>query len=132
MPWDLTNDRPIYLQLKEHIQHQILAGEYAPGDRLPSVRDLACDAAVNPNTMQKALAELERDGLIITKRTSGRTVCTNNQLLSDSRHELARSEIHAFILSMSKLGFDQNEIINCFTQEFNKISPNKGKELTKL
>jgi len=60
MPWELDNDRPIYLQLMERIQQDIVSGIYKPGDRLPSVRDLAVEAAVNPNTMQKALSELER------------------------------------------------------------------------
>ena len=57
MPWDLSNDRPIYLQLMERIQQDIVSGFYSPGDRLPSVRELALEAAVNPNTMQKALSE---------------------------------------------------------------------------
>ena len=64
MPWELDNDRPIYLQLMERIQQDIVSGIYKPGDRLPSVRDLAVEAAVNPNTMQKALSELERSGLV--------------------------------------------------------------------
>ena len=72
MPWELDNDRPIYLQLMERIQQDIVSGIYKPGDRLPSVRDLAVEAAVNPNTMQKALSELERSGLVYSQRTSGR------------------------------------------------------------
>ena len=69
MPWELDNDRPIYLQLMERIQQDIVSGIYKPGDRLPSVRDLAVEAAVNPNTMQKALSELERSGLVYSQRT---------------------------------------------------------------
>ena len=75
MPWDLDNDRPIYLQLMERIQQDIVAGVYQAGDKLPSVRDLAMEAAVNPNTMQKALSELERNGLLHSQRTSGRYIC---------------------------------------------------------
>ena len=67
MPWELDNDRPIYLQLMERIQQDIVSGIYKPGDRLPSVRDLAVEAAVNPNTMQKALSELERSGLVYSQ-----------------------------------------------------------------
>ena len=74
MPWELDNDRPIYLQLMERIQQDIVSGIYKPGDRLPSVRDLAVEAAVNPNTMQKALSELERSGLVYSQRTSGRFI----------------------------------------------------------
>ena len=69
MPWELDNDRPIYLQLMERIQQDIISGIYKPGDRLPSVRDLAVEAAVNPNTMQKALSELERSGLVSVSYT---------------------------------------------------------------
>ena len=64
MPWNLDSDRPIYLQLMERIQHDIISGSYKPGDKLPSVRELAMEASVNPNTMQKALSELERIGLV--------------------------------------------------------------------
>ena len=74
MPWDLDNDRPIYLQLMERIQQDIVSGVYHSGDKLPSVRDLALEAAVNPNTMQKALSELERNGLVYSRRTSGRFI----------------------------------------------------------
>lgn len=68
MPWELSNDRPIYLQLMERIQMDIVSGKYHAGDKLPSVRDLAIEAAVNPNTMQKALSELERVGLVYSQR----------------------------------------------------------------
>ena len=64
MPWNLDSDRPIYLQLMERIQHDIISGTYKPGDKLPSVRELAMEASVNPNTMQKALSELERIGTL--------------------------------------------------------------------
>lgn len=124
MAWDLSTDRPIYLQLMEHIQQQILAGEYSPGDRLPSVRDLASEAAVNPNTMQKALAELERSGLIVTNRTSGRTVCDNSKLLANSKYEMARAEIQSFINAMKKLGFTKSEILECLTQELSDRKEN--------
>ena len=81
MPWELDNDRPIYLQLMERIQHDIISGVYKPGDKIPSVRDLALDAAVNPNTMQKALSELERSGLLYSQRTSGRFITDDEKLL---------------------------------------------------
>ena len=70
MAWELDADRPIYAQLVERIQREIVSGKYQPGEKLPSVRDLAAVAAVNPNTVQKAFAELERSGLIMTQRTS--------------------------------------------------------------
>lgn len=89
MPWELDNDRPIYLQLMERIQQDIVSGIYKPGDRLPSVRDLAVEAAVNPNTMQKALSELERSGLVYSQRTSGRFITEDTQLLDEMKTSLA-------------------------------------------
>ena len=74
MGWNLKSDRPIYAQLIEQIELMIVSGMYPPGAKLPSVRDLAADAAVNPNTMQRALSQLETDGLLYTQRTSGRYV----------------------------------------------------------
>ena len=74
MTWKLDSDRPIYAQLLELIQMRIISGHYPAGSRLPSVRELAAEAGVNPNTMQKAFSELERNGLIWTQRTAGRFV----------------------------------------------------------
>ena len=93
MAWNLDSDRPIYAQLLERIQLQIVSGIYAPGDKLPSVRDLAAEASVNPNTMQKAFAELERSGLIETKRTSGRFVTEDKNMITQIRTQLAKEEI---------------------------------------
>ena len=89
MAWNLDSDRPIYAQLLERIQLQIVSGTYGPGDKLPSVRELAAEASVNPNTMQKAFAELERSGLIVTKRTSGRFVTEDKDMITQIRTQLA-------------------------------------------
>ena len=72
--WELDSNRPIYLQIAEKIELEICSGVYQPGDKIPSVRELAQEVGVNPNTMQRALAELERKQIIVTFRTSGRTV----------------------------------------------------------
>ena len=111
MAWNLDSDRPIYAQLLERIQLQIVSGIYGPGDKLPSVRDLAAEASVNPNTMQKAFAELERSGLIETKRTSGRFVTEDKNMITQIRTQLAKEEINAFIAKMKELGFDKNDIL---------------------
>ena len=71
MNWQFSNDAPIYAQLIGQIRAGIVSGAFSPGERLPSVRDLAMEAGVNPNTMQRALTELERDGLVYSQRTSG-------------------------------------------------------------
>lgn len=109
MPWELDNDRPIYLQLMERIQQDIVSGIYKPGDRLPSVRDLAVEAAVNPNTMQKALSELERSGLVYSQRTSGRFITEDTQLLDEMKTSLASEHIQQFLEKMKQLGFQKEE-----------------------
>lgn len=111
MPWELDNDRPIYLQLMERIQQDIVSGVYKAGDKLPSVRDLAIDAAVNPNTMQKALSELERSGLVHSRRTSGRFITENEMMLKKLKDELASRHITDFMEKMRQLGFREEETL---------------------
>lgn len=111
MAWNLDSDRPIYAQLLERIQLQIVSGTYGPGDKLPSVRELAAEASVNPNTMQKAFAELERSGLIVTRRTSGRFVTEDKEMITQIRTQLAKEEALSFIEKMKELGFEKNDIL---------------------
>jgi len=111
MPWNLDNDRPIYLQLMERIRQDIVAGIYSPGDRLPSVRELALEAAVNPNTMQKALSELERNGLVYSQRTSGRFITEDKEMLKQLKEELAAEHIQQFLEKMKQLGFENRETL---------------------
>ena len=111
MAWQLNSDRPIYLQLVEIIQMQIVSGLYKPGDKLPSVRELAAEASVNPNTMQKAFAELERSGLIITQRTSGRIVTEDREMIKSIQLELAKESIREFFKKMEELGYEKEEIV---------------------
>ena len=118
MAWTMENDRPIYAQLIERIQMQIVSGEYPPGAKLPSVRDLAAIAAVNPNTMQKAFAELERSGLIITQRTNGRNVTEDAELISGIRQKLANEHTADFYEKMKSLGFTKQEALDFLTQSF--------------
>lgn len=110
MPWTFDSDRPIYAQLLERMQMQIVSGQYQPGGKLPSVRELATIANVNPNTMQKAFTELERSGLISTQRTNGRYVTEDTTLIKEVQQELALSHITQFILRMKELGFSPAEI----------------------
>ena len=111
MAWTLDSDRPIYAQILERIQMQIVSGVYQPGDKLPSVRELAMQAGVNPNTMQKALSELERSGLIITQRTSGRNVTEDMDMIKDTRRQLAGEQIEDFLKKMQELGFGREDVI---------------------
>lgn len=111
MSWDLDNDRPIYMQLMEKIRLDIIAGIYKPGDKLPSVRDLALDASVNPNTMQKALSELERSRLVYAQRTSGRFITEDKKMLEQLKVELATEQIRQFFEKMKQLGFKDRETL---------------------
>ena len=104
MPWNLDDSRPIYLQLMERIQHDIISGVYQPGDKLPSVRDLALDAEVNPNTMQRAMAELEREGLVFPQRTAGRFVTEDAGKIERACERLAREETGRYLRTMRALG----------------------------
>lgn len=110
MAWELDNDRPIYAQLVDRIQMQIVSGYYQPGGKLPSVRELASVAAVNPNTMQKAFVELERSGLIITQRTNGRNVTEDTELIESIKQGMARGHMEFFFSKMKELGYTGEEI----------------------
>ncbi|WP_343210451.1 GntR family transcriptional regulator [Anaerolentibacter hominis] len=109
MAWNLSSDRPIYIQLVEHIETDIISGIYKPGDKLPSVRDLAAEAAVNPNTMQKALAELESGGLLYAQRTSGRYITDDAALVNERKNTLAKEQIRSFLSKMQQLGLTAKE-----------------------
>lgn len=107
-----SNDRPIYIQLVEQLELYIISGQFSPGDKLPSVRELAALAKVNPNTMQKALQELEDRRLIITERTNGKFVTDDERFLAKSQHRFANQKIKKFLQEMYELGFSRDEIIN--------------------
>ena len=109
--WEFSGDRPIYLQLMDRIKMGILSGEFPSGERLPSVRDLAAQAGVNPNTMQRALAELEREGYLCGQRTSGRSVSTDSQVLGRMRESLAMEATKEFLGKMRGLGMDRHQVI---------------------
>ncbi|KUO49553.1 MAG: GntR family transcriptional regulator [Desulfitibacter sp. BRH_c19] len=111
MSWELKSDRPIYTQLIEQIELMIFSGVYPLGTKLPSVRDLAQEAAVNPNTMQRALVKLEEDGLIITHRTSGRSITEDAHMVEMAKAKLAKEQILEFLEKMQLMGFKQNEIL---------------------
>lgn len=115
MPWDLKSDRPIYTQLIEQIEMMIFSGIYPPGSKLPSVRDMAQDAAVNPNTMQRALARMEEVGLIVTHRTSGRSITEDDSMIKKAKTALAQEQVAEFLEKMQKLGFGKEEILSVIT-----------------
>ena len=120
MQWQFSNDAPIYAQLIRGIQIRIVAGIFPTGERLPSVRDLAAEAGVNPNTMQRALSELEREGLLYSARTTGRYVTDDVRLVNSLKRRLAEGRIGAFLQDMRGLGFESEELLDILRQELEK------------
>ena len=117
---------PVYSQLVEQIKIGIVSGMFPPGERLPSVRDLATEAGVNPNTMQRAMTELERDGLVYSQRTAGRFVTEDHAVIQAAKRDLAQRHIHAFLAAMLRLGYRREEIISLLEQEHQEEGTNHG------
>ncbi len=111
MPWEFNTNEPIYLQLIKELELQIVSGTYPPGSQLPGVRSLAMDAAVNPNTMQRAMQELERLGLVYAQRTSGRFVTDDQEKIHRVKMQLAADQVTEFLDGMKKLGISVNDAI---------------------
>ena len=120
MAWQFRNDIPIYTQLIAQIQQQIVSGALLPGERLPSVRDLAAEAGVNPNTMQRAMMEMEREELVHSQRTAGRFVTEDAQRIRQLRESMARQRVKEFLEGMYLLGFQTEEIVAFVQKEGEK------------
>lgn len=105
MRWEFHNEAPIYTQVMERVERMIVSGALPPGERLPSVRVFAQEAGVNPNTMQKALTELERGGLIYSQRTAGHFVTEDQSVIAQAREALAAIQADRFLQSMRELGY---------------------------
>ncbi len=104
--------RPIYMQIMGRIRLRILTGQWAPGERIPGVRELAVEFGVNPNTMQRALSELERDGLLYSERTAGRFITQDAARIERMRRETADEETAAFVSRLTQLGYGPQEILD--------------------
>lgn len=116
MQWKFMPDAPIYSQIIRQMQLFIVSGALAPGARLPAVRELAAEAGVNPNTMQRALSQLEQDGLVYTQRTAGRFVTEDPACIKAVRTTLARRQVTVFLEAMEQLGFRKEEIVELLEQ----------------
>ena len=117
MPWEFRGDSPIYAQLMDQLRRRIVSGDLPPGGRLPSVRDLAAQAGVNPNTMQRAMNELEQSGLIRAQRTSGRFVTEDVAAIARCKKTLGGRHIREFLAAMTLLGYQRREIIDLLQEE---------------
>ena len=120
MSWKLSTDRQIWMQLTEVLTQRVVSGQYPPGIRIPSVRDLAAEAGVNPNTMQRALAAMEEEGLLTSQRNTGRYVTQDTDQIAATRNRLAERELALFREKMKQLGYSGQEI----TQFLMKGEPN--------
>ena len=112
MEWKIDNNKPVYIQLVEQLKVKIISGEIELVSKLDSVRSLAADAMVNPNTMQKALAELEREGFVYSKRTSGRFVTDNKELIENERKNLVKDNVKKTLDTLINLGYTNDEILS--------------------
>ena len=111
MEWQFDNSMPIYTQLVAQLKLAIVSGEYTRGQRLAAVRDLASEAGVNPNTMQRAFQELERLGLVYTQRSNGRFVTEDEDVIETTKKALAEANIRSFMDSMQRIGYTREDII---------------------
>ena len=111
MEWQFDSNMPIYTQLVDKIKLAIVSGEYTRGQRLAAVRDLASEAGVNPNTMQRAFQELERLGLVYTQRSNGRFVTEDEDVIETTKKALAEASIRSFLDSMQRIGYTREDMI---------------------
>ncbi len=111
MDYIFDNERPIYLQLVEKVKLEIVSGKLKSGERIPSVRELALTTRVNPNTMQKALSELEDEGLIYTERTNGKFVTENGELIEKLKNEMAKEKVNNYLKDMNNIGISYEEAL---------------------
>lgn len=116
MVWKFSDDVPIYQQIMDGIKQRIATGEWQAGQKLPSVRELALEAGVNPNTMQKALSELEREGLLHSKRTAGRFVAEQEGMTRELHEEMAKEYMEVFLGNMQKLGYSLEETLEMLSR----------------
>ncbi len=127
--WNLTSDRPVFIQIMEKLKLDIVTGVYKSGDKLPSVRDLASEASVNPNTMQRAFSELERDGLVFTMRTNGRFITEDQSMIDDLKEKMAVNTISDFLENMQRLGYSGKDTIKLISET---IKEGKNEHLSDL
>lgn len=118
MGWKFEENTPIYLQIVDKVISRILSGYYKPGDRLPSIRDLSVEAAVNPNTVQKALSVLEDMELVVSNRTSGKTITENEDIIETQKRMLFKKMTDEYLQNCTAIGIEFAEIIK-YLSEYN-------------
>jgi len=111
LAWSFSSDRPVYLQIADRIIKSVLSGDHLPGEQIPTVRQLAMEAAVNPNTVQHAFSELENEGIIISKGTVGRYVTEDTQVVDICRKKMAQQLVNDFVENIEQLSIDMEQAI---------------------
>lgn len=118
MSWQFDNNRPIYLQIAERLERDIISGRLKKGEKLLSVRDLALEASVNPNTVQRAMQELESRGIVTVQRTSGRQVTNDDEVIAKARNFLATAQVRQFAAQMKQLGYTAEQVNQMISEEW--------------
>ncbi|MCD8187282.1 MAG: GntR family transcriptional regulator [Ruminococcus sp.] len=127
MVWEFSYDKPVYIQIIEELKIRMISGVYKPGERIPSVRELAEEARVNPNTMQKALSELEREGFLVSLRTSGRTVTADESVIRTLKDNSAENAVREFGETMGRIGVSPEDAIELLRKYYcEKNKTNEG------
>ena len=111
MAWNFTADKPVYIQIARRITASVLSGEYKPGDQIPTVRQLALEAAVNPNTVQHAFAELEKEGIIVSQGTVGRYVTEDKSIIEEARRRIIWQLVENFAEKIGNFSKDKEQIL---------------------
>ena len=117
MAWKFSSDKPVYLQIADRIVKKVLSGEYSAGEQIPTVRQIALEAAVNPNTVQHAFSELENEGLLCAKGTQGRFVTDNDDTLRDAANEAARLLVRDFVKKAENLAISRERLIEMLKED---------------
>ena len=127
MDYKLDDNMPIYIQIMQKVRDAIASGEWAPGQKIPSVRELAALFEVNPNTMQRAMLELEREGLLVSERTAGRFVTEDRKLIKGLKKDVAIAAADAFRGAMLELGYTPEEMIEFFRARNEELTEEETK-----
>ncbi len=118
MAWSFSSDRPVYIQVAERIRRSVILGEFAPGEQIPGVRQLAMAAAVNPNTVQHAFAELEDEGLLESRGTLGRFVTEDLEAIENCKKKQTQDLVHDFVLKSKELSISEETLITMIKEEY--------------
>lgn len=123
---EFDNNLPIYVQIMSYLKKHIIVGKLKPGDKIPSVRELASELQINPNTVQRTFSELEREGIVETRRGLGRYVTSEESIIMEIKKEMAGELIDHFIQGMRELGFAGNEIISIVSDAMESSAEERG------